>query len=53
MKKQRKKWKHRKENSMPCIFDIKPEERHCRYCGAFCDERQPNPIETHATNKIE
>lgn len=19
---------------MPCIFDIKPEERHCRYCSA-------------------
>ena len=37
---------------MPCIFDIKPEERHCRYCSAACDERQPKPIETHSTNKV-
>lgn len=39
---------------MPCIFDIKPEDRHCQYCSAaFCDERQPKPIGTFTTNKIE
>ena len=39
---------------MPCIFDIKPEDRHCLYCSAtLCDERQPKPIKTHTTNKIE
>lgn len=34
---------------MPCIYDFKPEDRHCQYCSAICDERQPKPIET---NKI-
>ena len=38
---------------MPCIFDIKKEDRHCQYCTATCDERQPKPVETFATNKIE
>lgn len=39
---------------MPCIFDIKSEDRHCQYCSvAFCNERQPKKIETLATNKIE
>ena len=38
---------------MPCIFDIKPKDRHCQYCSAaLCDERQPKPIKTHTTNKI-
>ena len=37
---------------MPCIFDIKPEDRHCQYCTAtICDERQPKPVKTFATNK--
>ena len=39
---------------MACIFDIKKEDRHCRYCMAvFCDEREPKSVETYATNKIE
>ena len=38
---------------MPCIFDIKPEDRHCQYCSAVCDERQPKSVETFTTNKIE
>lgn len=39
---------------MQCIFDIKPEDRYCQYCSVvFCDERQPKPIETFTTNKIE
>lgn len=39
---------------MPCIFNIKPEDRHCQYCTAtICDERQPKPVETFTTNKIE
>lgn len=46
-------YKHRKKNSMPCIFDIKKEDRHCQYCSAICNERQPKQVETFATNKIE
>ena len=39
---------------MPCIFDVKPEDRHCQYCTAtICDERGPKPVETFTTNKIE
>lgn len=38
---------------MPCIFDIKKEDRHCQYCSAICNERQPKQVETFATNKIE
>ena len=39
---------------MPCIFDVKPENRHCQYCTAvICDERQPKSVETFTTNKIE
>ena len=37
---------------MPCVFDIKPKYRHCQYCSAICDEREPKPIETFTTNKI-
>ena len=39
---------------MPCIFDIKKEDRHCLYCTAvYCDERQPKPVETFTTNKAQ
>ena len=39
---------------MPCIFDVKPEDRHCKYCMAvFCDERQPKSVKTFATNKAQ
>lgn len=39
---------------MPCAFNIKPEYRYCQYCTVLlCDERQPKPVETHITNKIE
>jgi len=39
---------------MPCIFDVKQEDRHCQYCAAvICDERQSKKIETFTTNKIE
>ena len=39
---------------MPCIFNSKKEDRCCQYCtAAFCDERQPKPVETFTTNKIE
>ena len=39
---------------MPCVFNTKPENRNCRFCTVtICDERQPKPVETFATNKIE
>ena len=39
---------------MPCIFDLKPEDRHCKYCSVTnCDEREPRLVITSATNKIE
>jgi len=38
---------------MPCIFDVKLEDRHCQYCTAtICDERQPKKAETFTTNRI-
>ena len=45
--------KYRKDNSMPCVFNIKTEDRDCRFCTAtICDERQPKQVETFANNKI-
>lgn len=35
---------------MPCIFNIKKEDRCYQYCSAVCDERQPKPVETFTTN---
>lgn len=38
---------------MPCVFDIKQEDRHCQYCTAVvCNEREPKPADTFTTNKI-
>ena len=38
---------------MPCIFDIKTEDKHCQYCTAtICDERQPKKVKMFTTNKI-
>ena len=38
---------------MPCVFNIKTEDRDCRFCTAtICDERQPKQVETFANNKI-
>jgi hypothetical protein len=37
---------------MPCIFDIKPEDRHCEYCSAWCDER-PKEETSSTTNQVE
>lgn len=39
---------------MPCIFDVKPENRYCQYCTAtICDERKQKKTKTFTTNKIE
>ena len=37
---------------MPCVFDIKPEDRHCEYCSAWCDER-PKEETSSTTNQAE
>lgn len=37
---------------MPCIFDIKPEDRHCEYCTVMnCDSREPKVPESHSTTQ--
>ena len=37
---------------MPCIFDIKPEDRRCEYCTVMnCDSREPKVPESHATTQ--
>lgn len=39
---------------MPCIFDIKKDSRNCKYCMvSYCDEREPKPVKTFATNKTQ
>ena len=37
---------------MSCVFDIKPEDRHCEYCSAWCDEK-PKEESTSTTNQAE
>ena len=29
-----------------CIFDIKPEDRYCEYCSAYCEDRPQYSVST-------
>lgn len=37
---------------MTCIFDIKPEDRHCELCLAYCSDKPDKSTETSSTTEV-